>query len=70
MLEGAITAGAGAAHVLQMAVPENTRAIGRFDNDSDRVAEALRVGAKAMASAILTEPIDLCWQPVVYRTTL
>ena len=70
MLEGAIAAGAGAAHVLQIAVPENTRAIGRFDNNSDRVAEALRVGAKAMASAILTEPIDLCWQPVVYRATL
>jgi predicted patatin/cPLA2 family phospholipase len=69
-LEDAIRAGVGATHVLQVAVPEHTCAIGRFDNNSDRVVEALRAGARAMASAIPSEPIDLCWQPVVYRTTL
>jgi predicted patatin/cPLA2 family phospholipase len=68
-LEDATGAGARAAHVLQVAVPEHTRAIGRFENNSERVAEALRAGARAMASVILSEPIDVCWQPVVYRTT-
>ena len=28
---------------------------------------ALRLGAAAMASAMLSDPIELCWQPVVYR---
>jgi predicted patatin/cPLA2 family phospholipase len=55
------------AHVLQIAVPDHTRLIGRLEANNERVVEALRVGAKAMARAVLTEPIDLCWQPVVYR---
>ena len=58
----------GRAHLQQIAVPDNTRLIGRLDGNGERVTEALRFGAKAMASAILSEPIDLCWQPVVYRT--
>jgi hypothetical protein len=58
---------AGEAHC--SAVPDNTRLIGRLDGNGERVTEALRIGAKAMASEILSEPIDLCWQPVVYRTT-
>jgi len=59
----------GGAQVLQVAVPDRTRLIGRLESNGERVTEALRLGARAMASAILTEPIDLCWQPVVYRTT-
>jgi predicted acylesterase/phospholipase RssA len=57
------------AHVEQVAVPERTRLVGRLENNGERVTEALRLGAKAMASAIFTQPIDLCWQPVVYRVT-
>ena len=57
------------AHVLQVAVPDGTRLVGRLESNAERVTEALRVGARAIASAILTEPIDLCWQPLVYRTT-
>ena len=59
----------GGAHLQQIAVPDNTRLIGRLDGNGERVTKALRIGAKAMASQILSEPIDLCWQPVVYRTT-
>ena len=57
------------AHVLQVAVRDHTRLIGRLESNGKRVTEALRLGAQAMASAILTDPIDLCWQPVVYRAT-
>ena len=59
----------GGAHVHQIAVPDSTRLIGRLDGNGERVTEALRIGAKAIASEMLSEPIDLCWQPVVYRTT-
>ena len=37
------------------------------ESNGERITEALRLGGKAMATVILTEPIDLCWQPVVYR---
>lgn len=56
------------AHVQQIAVREHAHLIGRLENKGERVAEALRLGARAIASVILTEPIDLCWQPVVYPT--
>jgi predicted patatin/cPLA2 family phospholipase len=56
------------AHVLQVAVPDHTRLIGRLEADDERVIDALRLGAKAVARAVLIEPIDLCWQPVVYCT--
>lgn len=55
------------AHVLQVAVPDHTRLIGRLQANNERVVDALRLGARAMARAVLIEPIDLCWQPVVYR---
>ena len=51
----------------QVAVPEGTRLIRRFERDSGRVVEALRLGAAAMAAAVLSDPIELCWQPVAYR---
>jgi len=57
------------ARVLQVAVPDGTRLVGRLESNGERVTEALRLGARAIASVILSEPIDLCWQPVVYRTT-
>jgi predicted patatin/cPLA2 family phospholipase len=57
------------AQVLQIAVPDHARLIGRLEANNERVVDALRVGAKAMARAILMEPIDLCWQPVVYRAS-
>ena len=53
------------AHELQVTVPNNTRLVGRLEGNTERVTDALRLGATA--SAILREPIDLCWQPVVYR---
>jgi hypothetical protein len=31
------------------------------------VVEALRLGAAAMAAAVLSDPVELCWQPVAYR---
>jgi len=57
----------GGAHVQQVAVPDHTRLVGRLEGNAERVTDALRLGARAMALSILTEPIDLCWQPVVYR---
>lgn len=55
------------AHVVQVAVPDGTRLVSRLGTNGQRVTDALRLGAGAMASMILTEAIDLCWQPVVYR---
>jgi len=56
-------------HLQQVAVPAGTRLVRRLGINAERVTDALRLGAKAMASAILTKPIDLCWQPVVYRAS-
>jgi predicted patatin/cPLA2 family phospholipase len=56
-------------HVRQVAVPDHTRLIRRLEANNERVVDALRLGAKAMARAVLMKPIDLCWQPVVYCTT-
>jgi len=56
-------------HVLQIAVPDHVRLIGRLESNGERVSQAVRSGAQAMASAILREEIDLCWQPVICRTT-
>ncbi|HEY6887319.1 MAG TPA: patatin-like phospholipase family protein [Solirubrobacter sp.] len=55
------------AEVCQVAVPDSTRLVGQLEADGARVAQALRLGARAMASALFTDPIDVCWQPVVYR---
>ena len=55
------------AQMLQVAVLEQTRLVGRLGTNGERITEALRVWAKAMAWTILGGPIDLCWQPVVYR---
>jgi predicted patatin/cPLA2 family phospholipase len=56
------------ARVLQIAVPDHVRLIGRLESNAERVTQAVRLGAQAMASAILGDEIDLCWQPVIYRT--
>jgi predicted patatin/cPLA2 family phospholipase len=58
----------GENRVLQIAVPDDTRLIGRLETNPDRVAGAVRLGARAMASALVTGSVDLCWQPIVYRT--
>ena len=55
------------AHVQQVTVPDRTRLIGRLDPSRERVVEAVRLGAQAMAECVLTGRVDLCWQPVVYR---
>jgi predicted acylesterase/phospholipase RssA len=65
----AMTRAPGSARLCQIAVPDSTRLVGRLEADGGRITEALRLGARAMASALLTDPIDLCWQPVVYRAT-
>lgn len=61
-------AACGESHVAQIAVPDDTRVIGRLETNGDRIVSAVRQGAKAMASALVTGSIDLCWQPTVYRT--
>ena len=66
-LERAAAGRRDGAHVVQVAVPDGTRLVGRLGTNGERVTDALRLGALAMASMILTEAIDLCWQPVVYR---
>ena len=55
------------AHLHQVAIPDGTRVIGRLEADTGRVVQALRLGAAAMASTLLTDAVSLCWQPVVYR---
>jgi len=58
-LERGVSEGGSWAHVLQVAVPEGTRVVGRLESNGERVTDGLRLGARAIASAILTEPIDL-----------
>ena len=62
-----LSSGRHGARLFQVAVPDGTRLVGRLESNGARVTEALRLGAGAMASAILTDSVDLCWQPVVYR---
>lgn len=54
------------ARVTQIAVPDGARLIGRLESSRERVVEALRLGAAAMADAVLERSIELCWQPVAY----
>lgn len=56
-------------HVRQVAVPDHLRVIGRLESNCERVSDAVRQGARAMASVLFDEDIDLCWQPVIYRRT-
>jgi predicted patatin/cPLA2 family phospholipase len=67
-LAAAMAGGVGAAQLHQVAVPDGARLVGRLAANAPRVTEALRAGAKAMASVLLDASIDLCWQPVVYRS--
>lgn len=53
--------------VHQVSVAEGVRLVGRLEANEARITEALRLGADAMASVILTEAVGLCWQPAVYR---
>ena len=57
--------------VHQIAVPDGTRPIGRLEANAVRVVEAVKLGAAAMARAILAESVELAdWQPVAYRRAL
>ncbi len=55
------------AHVHQIAVSDGARLVGTLQANDRRITQALRYGATAMATAVLTEPVELCWQPVVHR---
>ena len=59
--------GAGGAHVHQIAVPGQARLVGPLQASAEGVIQAIRYGARAMGSAVLTEAVDLCWMPVVCR---
>ena len=61
-----LTLQVGESPVAQIAVPDHARIVGRFDPNPSRVVESLRLGAAALARAVLDEPIELCWQPVAY----
>jgi predicted patatin/cPLA2 family phospholipase len=52
--------------VTQIAVPPASRLVGRLSTDRGRIAESLRLGATAMASALYGEPARLMWRPVPY----
>lgn len=54
------------AYVRQVTVPDNTRLVAPLEANRARVTAAIRHGADAMAQAVLTQPVDLRWQPVVY----
>lgn len=55
------------ARVQQIAVPRHARLVGPLQANLARVTEAIVHGARAMAAEVLTEPVDLLWQPVVRR---
>ena len=52
--------------VTQVAVPADSRLVRRLSTDRGRIAESLRLGAMAMASALYGEPARLMWRPVPY----
>jgi predicted acylesterase/phospholipase RssA len=52
--------------VTQVAVPPDSRLVGRLSTDRGRMGESLRLGATAMASALYGEPARLMWRPVPY----
>jgi predicted patatin/cPLA2 family phospholipase len=52
--------------VTQVAVPPASRLVRRVSTDPGRIAESLRLGAAAMASALYGKPARLMWQPVAY----
>jgi predicted patatin/cPLA2 family phospholipase len=54
--------------VTQIAVPRDSRLVGRLSTDRGRIAESLRLGATAMASALYGAPGRLMWRPVPYVT--
>ena len=53
--------------VTQVAVPSDSRLVGRLSTDRGRVGESLRLGAAAMTAALYGEPARLMWRPVVYE---
>jgi hypothetical protein len=66
-LERGRAGAAHGAHVDQVTVAPGARVPARLDTRIGRVGEGARSGAGAMAAAVLTGRVDLCWQPVVYR---
>jgi predicted patatin/cPLA2 family phospholipase len=56
----------GAPAVAQVAVPPDCRLVRRLSTDRGRIAESLRLGATAMASALYGSPARLMWRPVPY----
>jgi predicted patatin/cPLA2 family phospholipase len=67
-LEALATPSPGGPAVTQVAVPPDSRLVGRLSTDRGRIGESLRLGATAMASALYGEPARLMWQPVPYGT--
>src|SRR5215212_5806952 len=49
--------------VTQIGVPESSRLVGRLSTDPGRIAESLRLGATAMATALYGERTRLMWRP-------
>jgi hypothetical protein len=56
----------GAPAVTQVAVPAGTRLPDRLSTDRGRLTDGLRVGAEAMASALLGRRARVVWRPVPY----
>jgi predicted patatin/cPLA2 family phospholipase len=65
-LEELVRGGPGTPEVMQVAVPDASRLVRRLGTDPGRIAESLRLGAGAMASALYGKPTRLMWQPVPY----
>ncbi len=49
--------------ISQIGVPASSRLVGRLSTDPGRIAESLRLGATAMATALYGEPTRLMWRP-------
>jgi predicted patatin/cPLA2 family phospholipase len=62
----ALAEGPAGPAVTQIAVPRDSRLVRRLSTDRGRIAESLRLGATAMASALYGEPARLMWRPVRY----
>jgi hypothetical protein len=57
---------AGTPLVTQIAVPDGSRLTDRLSTDRAAIADSIRLGAAAMASALLGEPARVVWRPVPY----
>ncbi len=55
--------------LLQIAPPEGTPRIGLLEHSANAIREGLAAGARAAAAAVGLPPVEVLWQPELYKAT-